>query len=443
MATVFRLPDIGEGLTEAEIVEWHAAVGDEVVADRALVTVETDKAQADLPAPITGILLHQGAPVGTVLAVGMVLAVIGKEGESWDDGESWGLEASASSRGVRPSQSEPEVGGSRLKTLPLVRRLANEHGIDLDRLVGTGPGGRITRADVQMVIGAVQLPRREPAGGPAEQPQRPPLVGTLDEVAEDLSTPIRTTAAPPPVVPPPDVGEPAATAALSLSEGDRVVSLSATRKAIAEHMTKSWREIPHVTSFASFDAGRLLEVRRALEGRNESPVSLDALLVKAVIPALRAFPEFNASLVGEELILRGAHHIGVAMDSEAGLLVGVVRDAESHPVMDLAYAVEALAIAVRNRQLSRDQMTGATFTVSNIGAVGGGMGTPIIPSGTTSILSVGRAVPTPVVRDGSIQSAMIAPLSLSYDHRVIDGAMGRRFLAMVVENLEEPALFLA
>lgn len=416
MANVFRLPDIGEGLTEAEIIEWHAAVGDEVVADRPLVTVETDKTQADLPAPVTGILLHQGAPAGSILEVGAVLAVIGKPGETWDDGEPWGFETPDPTPLEQPTRVDEPAAGSRPRTLPLVRRLAAEHGIDLDRLVGTGPGGRITRSDVELVIGAT--PHRE--SKPTEQKERPPLVGTLDELAEDLSTAV---AAP--------------------GSGDRVVRLSATRRAIAEHLTRSWREIPHVTSFATFDAERLLEVRRALAARHDRPVTLDALLVKAVLPALGEFPEFNASLVGEKLILHSAHHVGVAMDADDGLLVAVLRDADDRSIMELADEVATLAEAARQRRLTRDQMSGATFTVSNIGAVGGGMGTPIIPLGTTAILSVGRAVPTPVVRDGEIVPAMIAPLSVSYDHRVIDGAMGRRFLAMLVENLEEPALFLA
>lgn len=431
MANVFRLPDIGEGLTEAEIVEWHATVGDEVVADRPLVTVETDKTQADLPAPVTGILLHQGAPAGSVLEVGAVLAVIGKPGETWEEGESWGFETPDPTPMERPSAVEEPMAGSRPRTLPLVRRLAAEHGIDLEGLIGTGSGGRITRSDVELVIGATS--RREPHAveppKPAEptepvdqgaKKERPPLVGTLDEVAEDLSNPIAS----------PDAG-------------DRVVRLSATRRAIAEHLTRSWQEIPHVTSFATFDAGRLLDVRRALATRHDRPVTLDALLVKAALPALEMFPEFNATLVGEELTLHSAHHVGVAMDAEGGLLVAVVRDADDLSIMDLADEVAALAEAARQRNLTRDQMTGATFTVSNIGAVGGGMGTPIIPLGTTAILSVGRAVPTPVVRNGEIGVAMVAPLSVSYDHRVIDGAMGRRFLAMLVENLEEPALFLA
>jgi pyruvate dehydrogenase E2 component (dihydrolipoamide acetyltransferase) len=414
MATIFRLPDIGEGLTEAEIVEWHAEVGDEVVADRALVTVETDKTQADLPAPVTGTLLHRGAADGSMLEVGAVLAVIGKPGEAWQeraDDDDWGLVAQPE---VEPEPAEGPAGASGPLALPLVRRMARELGIDLSTIAGSGPGGRITRDDVQRA-----------ADVPAE---RPPLVGTLDEVAEDLSAPPPVEA---PAQPPAPSGE------------DRLVPLSATRRAIAEHMVRSWTEIPHVTTFAQFDATRLLDVRRALSARHGAAIPLDALIAKAVVPAIVAHPEFNATLRDDGLLLHGAVDMGVAMDSDDGLLVAVVRNAAARPLLDLAREIGSLAERAKDRTLRREEMTGSTFTVSNIGAVGGTQGTPLIPYGTTAILSVGRAVDAPVVRDGELAVSKVAPLSLSYDHRVIDGALGRRFMDLVVENLQEPALFLA
>jgi pyruvate dehydrogenase E2 component (dihydrolipoamide acetyltransferase) len=413
MATIFRLPDIGEGLTEAEIVEWHAEVGDEVVADRPLVTVETDKTQADLPAPVTGTLLHRGAADGSMLEVGAVLAVIGKPGEAWQeraDDDDWDV--------VPQPEFEPEpapgaAGASGPLALPLVRRMARELGIDLSTIAGSGPGGRITRDDVQRA-----------ADAPAE---RPPLVGTLDEVAEDLSAPPVEAPAQPPAP----------------SGGDRLVPLSATRRAIAEHMVRSWTEIPHVTTFAQFDATRILDVRRALSARHGVAIPLDALIAKAVVPAIAAHPEFNATLRDDGLLLHGALDMGVAMDSDDGLLVAVVRNAATRPLLDLAREIGSLAERAKARTLRREEMTGSTFTVSNIGAVGGTQGTPLIPYGTTAILSVGRAIDAPVVRDGELAVSKVAPLSLSYDHRVIDGALGRRFMDLVVENLQEPALFLA
>ena len=208
-------------------------------------------------------------------------------------------------------------------------------------------------------------------------------------------------------------------------------------------MARSWAEIPHVTTFDEVDATRLVEIRSALSARHEVKLPMEALVIKAVIPALEAFPDFNATLDGDDLIVHGAHHIGIAVDTPDGLLVAVVRDAAALAVLDIASEVRRLGEGARERSLAPDELTGQTFTVSNIGAVGGGQGTPIVPYGTTAILSVGRAQEKVVVSNGDLAIAPVMPLSLSYDHRVIDGAQGRRFMALVIENLEEPALFLA
>ncbi|MGH3651025.1 MAG: 2-oxo acid dehydrogenase subunit E2, partial [Acidimicrobiia bacterium] len=166
-------------------------------------------------------------------------------------------------------------------------------------------------------------------------------------------------------------------------------------------------------------------------------------VIKAVIPALEQFPELNATLDGDDLLLHGAHHVGIAVDTPEGLLVAVIRDAGHRGLLDVASEVRRLGDKARERSLGPDELSGQTFTVSNIGAVGGGYGTPIIPYGTTAILSVGRAVDGVVAAGGEPAVAPVMPLSLSYDHRVIDGARGRRFMSLLIENLEEPALFLA
>jgi pyruvate dehydrogenase E2 component (dihydrolipoamide acetyltransferase) len=219
--------------------------------------------------------------------------------------------------------------------------------------------------------------------------------------------------------------------------------LSRLRKTIAANMSRSWSEIPHVTTFDDIDATRLLEIRSALSARHDTKVPIEALVVKAVIPALETYPEFNSTLDGEDLILHRAHHIGIAVDTADGLLVAVIRDATGRGVLELASEVRRLGEGAKARSLSPDELTGQTFTVSNIGALGGGHGTPIVPHGTTAILSVGRAQEKAIVIDGELAIAPVMPLSLSYDHRVIDGGLGRRFMALIRENLEEPALFLA
>jgi pyruvate dehydrogenase E2 component (dihydrolipoamide acetyltransferase) len=225
--------------------------------------------------------------------------------------------------------------------------------------------------------------------------------------------------------------------------GDQRRQMSRLRRTIAANMSRSWAEIPHVTTFDDVDATRMLDVRQALGARHGVKIPIEALVVKAVIPVLRAFPDFNSSIDGDELVVHGAHDIGIAVDTPDGLLVAVIRDAASRSVLDLATEVRRLGEGGKERSLSPDELGGQTFTVSNIGALGGGHGTPLVPHGTTAILSVGMAKDKPVARDGSVVVAPVMPLSLSYDHRVIDGGLGRRFMALLIENLEEPALFLA
>ena len=389
MAYVFRLPDIGDGLTEADIVRWHAPVGGTVAVDEVLVEVETAKAVVDLPSPAAGTVLHHGAAEGVTLLVGAVLAVIGEPGESWqDEAPEAGRSGGVPSDPAGASAAEAGAGGE-VKALPVVRRLAREQGVDLAAVSGTGPGGRITREDV--IAAAAE---RQESEGKAERP------------------------------------------------GKRR-RLSMLRRTIAGHMSSSWREIPHVTVFDLADAGRLLAARRALAARHGRNIPMEALVVMAAAPALRRHREFNATLEGDELILHRDLDAGIAVDTEEGLLVPVIRRAGEKGLLELAEAVDDIADRGRARTLGPAELTGATFTVSNFGALGGSHGTPIIPSGTTAVLALGRAADAPVVRDGAVAVAPMMPLSLAFDHRVIDGGLGQRFLRMLIENLEEPALFLA
>lgn len=392
MAYVFELPDIGEGLTEADIIRWHVPVGDRVAMDQILVEVETAKAVVEIPSPAAGTLLHHGAGEGTTLTVGAVLAVIGDADESWR-GHDLGTDLSGSGQaggtadpGAQKRGRRRSAGGDRPQALPVVRRLAREHGVDLGSIAGSGPGGRITRDDV--MAAASPEPSRETVGGER-------------------------------------------------------VRLSMLRRTIAEHMSSSWREIPHVTIFQDVDATRLLTARRALAGRHERQMPMEALVVKALTPVLGRFREFNATLDGDELILHSSLDVGIAVDTADGLLVPIIPNAGEMGLLSLAEAISDLGTRGKARTLAAHELTGATFTVSNFGALGGGRGTPIIPLGTTAILAVGRAEDTPVVRNGSVSIAPMMPLSLAFDHRVIDGGAGQRFVAMLVENLEEPALFLA
>jgi pyruvate dehydrogenase E2 component (dihydrolipoamide acetyltransferase) len=419
VAREFRLPDIGEGLTEAEIVRWLIAEGDPVEADQPIVEVETDKAVVEIPSPYEGIVVRHGGAEGETIAVGAVLVVIGEHDEA--AGEEPLVEVSEVSPIVGTLIEEAEVIESAprsptpvatsVKALPIVRKLARDAGLDLETVTGTGTGGRIMREDVESAIAA--LP---PVAPPDEDASSP---GTLGEVIRPRAETDRATL--------PDERRP----------------MSRLRRTIAANMSKSWAEIPHVTTFDDVDATRLFEVRAALSERHDTRIPIEALVVRAVLPALHAFPEFNATLSGDDLLVHGSHDVGIAVDTPDGLLVAVIRDADSMGVLDLATEVGRLGKGARERKLTPDELTGQTFTVSNIGAVGGGHGTPIVPPGTTAILSIGRAKSKPIVDDGDLVIAPVMPLSLSYDHRVIDGGLGRRFMALLMENLEEPALFLA
>ena len=451
MAREFRLPDIGEGLTEAEIVRWLIAEGDSVDADQPIVEVETDKAVVEIPSPYEGIVIRHGGAEGETIEVGAVLVVIGEQDEVADEKPL--VEASEAAPIVGTLIEEAEVVESvsdsvtpvatSVKALPIIRKLARDAGLDLEGVTGTGTGGRITREDVESTIAALSPVSSPATAGEVARPKAE-TVGAAAAVVGEVARPNAET-----------VGAAAAVAgevALPKAEtegaegaprSDERRRMSRLRRTIAANMSKSWAEVPHVTTFDDVDATRLFEVRAALNERHDTKIPLEALIVRAVLPALNAFPEFNATLDGDDLILHGSHDVGIAVDTPDGLLVAVIRDADSKGVLVLASEVGRLGEGARERKLSPDELTGQTFTVSNIGAVGGGHGTPIVPPGTTAILSIGRAKSKPIVYDGDLIIAPVMPLSLSYDHRVIDGGLGRRFMALLMENLEEPALFLA
>ena len=370
MAKEFHLPDIGEGLVEAVIVEWHVDVGAEIGLDSPLVEVETDKAVVDIPSPFAGVLLHQGAAAGETIEVEALLAVVGEKGEVWEPRDAPAASAAAAPVVGRLDQAVETMDrhSGRARLLPKLRRLADDLGVDAESIAGSGPGGRVIEADI--------------------------------EAAVAQSGPVRRR------------------------------RMSPTRKAIAQNMARSWREIPHVTTYAAAAAETLLATREDL---GKPP--LEALLVHRIAPLLEEFPLFNASISGDEIIEHLHYDIGFAVDGPEGLVVAVIRGADALSVSDLGDEVGRLALAVRERTATIDELRGQTFTLSNIGAVGGGYGTPIVPYGTTAILSIGRADVRPVVRDGAVVAGREFPLSLSYDHRVIDGAMGRAFLSAVSDAL--------
>lgn len=400
MARVFALPDIGSGLQEAEVVEWHVAIGDEVTADQVLCEVETEKSVVEIPVPYAGVVLELAGPVGASIKVGEMLVAIGEVGESTDTTAAPNRPAVETSVVAEPVAVEPvaTVVGVTAMTrpiaMPLVRRLARECGIDLASLTGTGLGGRITRRDVEAAATAAE------------------------------------------------VATPAAGTAMPHDRSSERIPLSKLRRAIGAHMTEQWQAVPHISAHVEADASRFISGRAMLSERLGIKLPIDAMLVAAVIPALRQFPVANAELVGADLIVKHYFDIGVAVGSADGLLVPIVRDADEMSMAELAGAVLDLTERAKDRKVLPNEMGDQTFTISNLGGLRGRHATQVIPAGTTGIVSFGRAMDQPVVRDGEIVAAPIMAISGSFDHRAMDGVEAMGVLNAIVEVIEEPALML-
>ena len=398
----FDLPDVGEGLSEGEIVHWHVGAGDAVKADQVIVDVQTDKAVVEIPAPVSGTVKSLGGRVGAMLPVGAMLAVIETDAAPPPVRED--AAAPAPAPAGSPPPAEEEKIRKRTLASPATRRLAVELGVDLARVPGTGERGRVTRSDVERA-----------AQGAAESPP----------------------AAPEPFAPPPAAPEGA----------DRVEPLRGLRRQIARTMTAAWREIPHILTFHEVDAANLVAARRALiaefEPEGVKPSYLP-IVMKACAAALRAHPRFNASLNLEagEVVYRHRVNIGFATATPDGLIVPVVHDADRKPILDLAREIAELAAAARARKVKPEQLRGGTFTISNYGSYGGHFGTPIIRPPEAAILGVGAIREAVVAVDGAPAVRPNLPLVVSTDHRLNDGEHLGAFAAAIGAYLADPVRLL-
>jgi len=398
MAKEFKLPDLGSGLQEGQIVNWLVNVGQEVTTSDDLCEIETEKAVIEIPMPYAGTVLELRAEAGDMVQVGSVIAVIGGSGESTASAEAPAGEPSVSAQPVveevAPAPtlvSTATTATGRVKAMPSVRRMAREYDIELASVAGSGKHGQITRKDVLAILD------NRPAAASAPAQQAP---------AESASS--------------------------------QFEPFSMIRKTIAARLSKSWQEIPHVFTRMEIDATRLLVVRKALIEELDTKIPIEAILVKACLPALNEFPAFNATVVDDGLELHQHYNIGLAADTETGLVVPVLKNADQLSLREMVAAMLDLLPRAVERKATPEELSGATFTVNNIGALGHMMGTSIIPHGTTAILSVGRAVEKPVIRDSEIVIAPVLEVTLSFDHRAIDGGLAQRFMNRVCENLEEP-----
>ncbi len=427
MPRQFTLPDLGEGLTEAEIVAVLVREGEVIGEDAPLLEVETDKAQVEIPSPIGGRVEKIHVTPGQTVKVGAVLVTFADNGAP--------ATAPAAPPGAAPARTAPTASppgresapaGGPVAATPATRRLARELGVELRAVRGSGPGGRVLDTDVRA---AAAGGRPAPA---ASEPRPQPATATREATPGGPAKPLASVGLEPPPLPRFEQWGPV-----------ERQPLSHLRRTIAERMTLSATLVPHVTHFDRADITEL----DAIIARNLEParargvtLTLTAFLLKAAALALRAHPQFNASLdpAAGELILKRYYHLGVAVATPRGLIVPVLRDVDGKPVLEIGRELGALAQRVRDGKAALDDLRGGTFTITNIGALGGSAAIPIITYPEVAILAVARARQEPVVRQGQIVPRLMLPITLTFDHRVADGADGARFATELVSLLEAP-----
>ncbi|MEV5756196.1 dihydrolipoamide acetyltransferase family protein [Streptomyces tendae] len=474
----FRLPDLGEGLTEAEIVRWLVEVGDVVAVDQPVVEVETAKAMVEVPCPYGGVVTARFGEEGTELPVGapLVTVAVGEvdgAGDAAADGPARGTgaaeapaaktpaaekkaegsgnvlvgygtsEAPARRRRVRPDRpaatgvsgrangrvraagpvdgpvraAEPADGPVPVIS-PLVRRLARQHDLDLRELAGSGPDGLILRADVEYALRAA-----------AAQGGR-----TADQEAGAIRVPDAASAS---------SGAFSSTSAAPHPDGTRV-PLKGVRGAVADKLSRSRREIPDATCWVDADATELMRARTAMNASGGPRISLVALLARICTAALARFPELNSTVDTEarEIVRLDRVHLGFAAQTDRGLVVPVVRDAHARDAEGLTAEFARLTEAARAGRLTPGDLTGGTFTLNNYGVFGVDGSTPIINHPEAAMLGVGRIVPKPWVHEGELAVRQVVQLSLTFDHRVCDGGTAGGFLRYVADCVEQPAVLL-
>ena len=444
------LPQLGETVTEGTITRWFKKVGDTVSADEPLFEVSTDKVDTEVPSPISGTLTEIRVAEGDTVPVGTVIAVVGAAGAAPAPTSAPAPVAaapapapapaptpvvpSAPAQAPAPAVAAPAPVATSNKLLsPVVRRLVAEHGIDVNALVGSGPGGRITREDVLDHIDRTGLKATPVAAAPA------PVVAAPAPVAAAPATALANApvaAAPAPVARP----------AVVSSDREQVIALSKIRKLTGSHMIMSKSTSPHAFSVVEVDYANVDRARSAIKDswKAGEGFSLTYLpfISRAVVDALREFPHLNASIDGDNLVVHGYVDLGIAVDLDyTGLLVPVVRNADGKRIRAIAREINDLASRARNRKLLPDEIQGGTFTISNNGSAGSVLTMPIINQPQVAILSTDAIVRKPVVvtaADGSESIAIhpVGNLSMSWDHRAFDGAYSGRFLARVKQILE-------
>ncbi len=424
MANEFKLPDIGDGIDSGTVVSVLVKVGDVISVDQSVIELETDKAVVEIPSSVAGEVTSISVEENAEVAVGQVVLTVSGDGASAAAAEAAPVEAAPEEAGAdeapAPAEAAPEPAaaapapqpaaaaspgatGAHIPAAPSVRRLARERGIDLAAISGSGILGRISAADLDAPVAA---PAPAAAGAPAFQ---------LPDFGKWGSVERRP--------------------------------MSGIRKATVRSMTTAWSTVPMVTHFDRADSTALEALRKQYQPKAEAfgtKLTPTAILVRIVASALRRFPDFNASIDVEtqEVIYKDYVNITVAVDTDAGLLVPVIRDADRKNVLELSAELADLAEKARDRKLSMDEMQGGNFSISNLGGIGGTGFTPIVTPPEVAILGVSRSTMEQVYDRGSetFVPRLMMPLAVTYDHRLIDGAAAARFLRWVCQAIEEPFL---
>ena len=411
MTVDIKVPALGESVTEAEVAKWFKAVGEAVDADEPLVELETDKVTLEVNAPAAGVLAEILAGEGAEVAVGAVLGRIDETGSAV---------AAAPARAAAEPEPAPEPAAPPLS--PAVRKLVAEHDLDPAAIAGTGKDGRLLKADVEAHLATlaaatekVAAPQPEPAPDPAP-PAAPPQ-----------------TPAPRP--------EPAAQ---SRAAGDRDVRvrMSRLRRRIAERLKEAQNSAAMLTTFNDADMSAILDLRKryreSFEKRHGVRLGFMSFFVKACIEALKEIPAVNAEIDGDDIVYKNYYDIGVAVGTEQGLVVPVLRDADGLSFAEIERTIAELGVRARDGALSMAELTGGTFTISNGGVYGSMLSTPILNPPQSGILGMHRIEQRPVARDGQVVIRPMMYLALSYDHRIVDGREAVTFLVKVKEGLEDP-----
>ncbi len=403
-----KLPDVGEGVAEAELVEWFVAVGDQVTPDTVVAEVLTDKATVEVSSPVTGAVAVLHGEPGDVLAIGGVLISIETEsdrvGPRPDTAPDAETNAAAEADEVATTALPPPVRSAapakHSSAAPAVRARAADIGLDLSTIEGSGNGGRILHADLDRVL----LDRRP--GAPNRPMPEPPAAG---------------------------------------SDGSRIIPVRGVRRRIAERLSAAWREIPHITYVDDVDVTELERLRTALNTRSEPSgerLTLLPFIARAVVLAIAEVPELNAHYdhAAETLTTFDAVHIGIATQTDDGLRVAVVRHAERRAVASLATEISRLATAARDGSATQADLSGSTVTITSLGAMGGIATTPILNPPEVAIVGINKMETRPVWSDGAFQPRQVLNLSSSFDHRMVDGWVAATFIQHIKRSLETPAL---